>query len=121
MALELLLSHVASAAHCTYQAPVFVNRPRCDLRPRPHTRAEAAGSDRVVLSWSDLYAGDFNRQVGAQRVAAELGLLRLRPHEPARRHIPRDPAGSYYFRPGAVFYGRFTQETVSRNYRIELY
>jgi S-formylglutathione hydrolase len=65
---------------------------------------------------------NFTVKAGAQRVAAELGLLLVAPDtSPRGDTIPRDPAGSYDFGIGAGFYVDATQEPWSRNYRMASY
>jgi S-formylglutathione hydrolase len=65
---------------------------------------------------------NFTVKAGAQRVAAELGLLLVTPDtSPRGETIPRDPAGSYDFGLGAGFYVDATQEPWSRNYRMASY
>jgi S-formylglutathione hydrolase len=60
--------------------------------------------------------------LGAQRVAAELGLLLIAPDtSPRGDAVPRDPAGSYDFGLGAGFYVDATQEPWLRNYRMSSY
>jgi S-formylglutathione hydrolase len=65
---------------------------------------------------------NFTVKAGAQRVAAELGLLLVAPDtSPRGDTIPRDPAGSYDLGLGAGFYVDATQEPWSRNYRMASY
>jgi len=65
---------------------------------------------------------NFTVKAGAQRVAAELGLLLVAPDtSPRGETIPRDPAGSYDLGLGAGFYVDATQEPWSRNYRMASY
>jgi S-formylglutathione hydrolase len=65
---------------------------------------------------------NFTVKAGAQRVAAELGLLLILPDtSPRGDTVPRDPAGSYDFGLGAGFYVDATQEPWSRNYRMASY
>ena len=65
---------------------------------------------------------NFTVKAGAQRVAAELGLLLVAPDtSPRCDTIPRDSAGSYDFGVGAGFYVDATQEPWSRNYRMASY
>ena len=52
-------------------------------------------------------------KAGAQRVAAELGLLLIAPDtSPRGDAVPRDPADSYDFGLGAGFYVDATQRAV---------
>jgi S-formylglutathione hydrolase len=65
---------------------------------------------------------NFIVKAGAQRVAAELGLLLIAPDtSPRGDAVPRDPAGSYDFGLGAGFYVDATQEPWLRNYRMASY
>jgi len=65
---------------------------------------------------------NFTVKAGAQRVAAELGLLLVAPDtSPRGDSVPTDPAGSYDFGLGAGFYVDATQEQWSRNYRMASY
>jgi len=65
---------------------------------------------------------NFTVKAGAQRVAAELGLLLIAPDtSPRGDEVPRDPAGSYDFGLGAGFYVDATEEPWSRNYRMASY
>jgi S-formylglutathione hydrolase len=62
---------------------------------------------------------NFTVKAGAQRVAAELGLLLIAPDtSPRGDAVPRDPAGSYDLGLGAGFYVDATQEPWSRNYKM---
>ncbi len=61
-------------------------------------------------------------KAGAQRIAAELGLLLIAPDtSPRGDGVPGDPAGSYDFGLGAGFYVDAMQEPWSRNYRMATY
>jgi S-formylglutathione hydrolase len=65
---------------------------------------------------------NFTVKAGAQRVAAELGLLLIAPDtSPRGEEIPGDPAGSYDFGIGAGFYVDATQLPWSRNYKMASY
>ncbi|TMK07550.1 MAG: S-formylglutathione hydrolase [Alphaproteobacteria bacterium] len=65
---------------------------------------------------------NFTVKAGAQRIAAELGLLLVAPDtSPRGDGVPGDPAGSYDFGLGAGFYVDATQEPWSRNYRMASY
>jgi S-formylglutathione hydrolase len=76
----------------------------------------------MVSVGPDLHRGNFTVKAGAQRVAAELGLLLIAPDtSPRGDGVPGDPAGSYDFGLGAGFYVDATQEPWSRNYRMGTY
>ena len=65
---------------------------------------------------------NFTVKAGAQRSAAELGLLLIAPDtSPRGGAVPGDPAGSYDFGLGAGFYVDATQPPWSRNYRMASY
>jgi S-formylglutathione hydrolase len=65
---------------------------------------------------------NFTVKAGAQRIAAELGLLLISPDtSPRGDGVPGDPAGSYDFGLGAGFYVDAMQEPWSRNYRMATY
>ncbi len=65
---------------------------------------------------------NFTVKAGAQRIAAELGLMLIAPDtSPRGDGVPRDPAGSYDFGLGAGFYVDANQQPWSRNYRMGSY
>jgi len=65
---------------------------------------------------------NFTVKAGAQRVAAELGLLVIAPDtSPRGEGVPDDPDGAYDFGLGAGFYLDATVEPWSRNYRMRSY
>jgi S-formylglutathione hydrolase len=65
---------------------------------------------------------NFTVKAGAQRIAAELGLLLIAPDtSPRGDGVPGDPAGSYDFGLGAGFYVDAEQQPWSRNYRMASY
>jgi S-formylglutathione hydrolase len=65
---------------------------------------------------------NFTVKAGAQRIAAELGLLLISPDtSPRGDGVPGGPAGSYDFGLGAGFYVDAMQEPWSRNYRMATY
>jgi S-formylglutathione hydrolase len=65
---------------------------------------------------------NFTVKAGAQRIAAELGLLLIAPDtSPRGDAVPSDPAGSYDFGLGAGYYVDATQQPWSRNYRMASY
>src|SRR5215211_7912897 len=84
----------------------------------------ARGKVPVVWFLSGLTCTEenFTVKAGAQRVAAELGLLLVAPDtSPRGDGVPGDPAGAYDFGLGAGFYVDATQEPWSKNYRMESY
>ena len=65
---------------------------------------------------------NFTVKAGAQRIAAELGLMLIAPDtSPRGDAVPLDPAGSYDFGLGAGFYVDATQQPWSRNYKMASY
>jgi S-formylglutathione hydrolase len=65
---------------------------------------------------------NFTVKAGAQRIAAELGLLLIVPDtSPRGDTVPGDPTGSYDFGLGAGFYVDATQQPWSRNYKMASY
>jgi S-formylglutathione hydrolase len=65
---------------------------------------------------------NFTVKAGAQRVAAELGVILIAPDtSPRGEGVPGDPAGSYDFGLGAGFYVDATQEPYAKNYRMRSY
>jgi len=87
--------------------------PQADQRPVP-----------IVWYLSGLTCTEenFTVKAGAQRIAAELGLLLIAPDtSPRGDGVPGDPAGSYDFGLGAGFYVDAMQEPWSRKYRMATY
>src|ERR1700724_2115027 len=87
--------------------------PQADERPVP-----------VVWYLSGLTCTEenFTTKAGAQRIAAELGLLLIAPDtSPRGDGVPGDPAGAYDFGFGAGFYVDATQPPFARNYRMWSY
>ncbi|MDA8051792.1 MAG: S-formylglutathione hydrolase [Rhodospirillales bacterium] len=65
---------------------------------------------------------NFTVKAGAQRTAAELGLLVIAPDtSPRGEGVPGDPAGAYDFGLGAGFYLDATVAPFSRHYRMRSY
>src|SRR3712207_4123925 len=61
-------------------------------------------------------------KAGAQRVAAELGLMLVAPDtSPRGEGVPDDAQGAYDFGLGAGFYVDATQEPWAKNYRMRSY
>lgn len=62
---------------------------------------------------------NFTQKAGAQRVAAELGLILVAPDtSPRGEGVPDDPAGAYDFGLGAGFYLNATEQPWATNYRM---
>ena len=86
----------------------------------------AAERGRVPVVW--FLAGltcteeNFTVKAGAQRIAAELGLMLVAPDtSPRGEGVPDDPEGAYDFGLGAGFYVDATQAPWSANYRMRSY
>ena len=86
----------------------------------------AAGQGKVPVVW--FLAGltcteeNFTVKAGAQRIAAELGLMLVAPDtSPRGEGVPDDPEGAYDFGLGAGFYVDATQAPWSANYRMRSY
>ena len=83
-----------------------------------------AGKVPVVWFFAGLTCTEENFPVkaGAQRVAAELGLILIAPDtSPRGDGVPDDPEGAYDFGLGAGFYLDATQAPWNRHYRMETY
>ncbi|MGQ0834258.1 MAG: S-formylglutathione hydrolase [Gammaproteobacteria bacterium] len=83
-----------------------------------------AGKVPVVWFLSGLTCTEenFATKAGAQRVAAELGLVLVAPDtSPRGPDVPGDPQGAYDFGLGAGFYVDATQPPWSKNYRMYSY
>jgi S-formylglutathione hydrolase len=65
---------------------------------------------------------NFTVKAGAQRIAAELGLIIIAPDtSPRGECVPDDPEGAYDLGLGAGFYVDATQEPWAKNYRMRSY
>lgn len=94
----------------------------CDMRFSVFVPPQAAYGKLPVLTFlSGLTCTEENFMVksGAQRVAAELGLILVSPDtSPRGEDVPDDPDGEYDFGLAAGFYLNATQEPWSRHYRM---
>ena len=101
--------HASAVNHCDMRFSVFVP-------PRGN------GAQVPVLLWlSGLTCTEetFMIKSGAQRVAAELGLMLVSPDtSPRGDNVPDDPQGAYDFGLGAGFYLNATREPWRRHYRM---
>lgn len=83
------------------------------------------GAKLPVLYWlSGLSSTDenFMQKAGAQRLAAELGIILVAPDtSPRGDEVPGDPDGGWDFGQGAGFYLNATQEPYARHYRMHDY
>jgi len=97
-----------------------------DMRFAVFVPPQAGEGRRVPVVW--FLAGltcteeNFTVKAGAQRVAAELGLMLVAPDtSPRGEGVPDDPQGAYDFGLGAGFYVDATQEPWAEHYRMESY
>src|SRR3954463_3722022 len=84
----------------------------------------AAGKPPVVWFLAGLTCTEenFTVKAGAQRVAAELGVMLVAPDtSPRGEGVPDDPEGAYDFGLGAGFYVDATQAPWAKNYRMWSY
>ncbi len=103
-----------------YRHPSAVNN--CDMQFSVFVPPQAANRKVPVLTFlSGLTCTEENFMVksGAQRVAAELGLMLVSPDtSPRGDDVPDDPDGDYDFGLGAGFYLNATEEPWSRHYQM---
>ncbi|NMG31414.1 S-formylglutathione hydrolase [Aromatoleum evansii] len=98
----------------------------CDMTFAVYLPPQAEQGGRLpVLYWlSGLTCTDenFMQKAGAQRVAAELGLVIVAPDtSPRGADVPGDPDGAWDFGLGAGFYLNATEAPWSRHYRMHDY
>ena len=101
--------HASDVNHCDMQFSVFV------------PPQAAAGKVPVVTFLSGLTCTEENFMVksGAQRVAAELGIMLVSPDtSPRGEGVPDDPDGEYDFGLGAGFYVNATEAPWSHHYNM---
>ncbi len=101
--------HASSVNHCDMQFSVFV------------PPQAARGKVPVVTFLSGLTCTEENFMVksGAQRYAAQLGIMLVSPDtSPRGNDVPDDPDGGYDFGLAAGFYLNATQEPWSRHYHM---
>ena len=87
-------------------------------------RRRSSGPVPVVWFLSGLTCTEenFTVKAGAQRAAADLGLMLIAPDtSPRGEDVPEDPNGAYDFGLGAGFYVDATAAPWSRNYRMRSY
>ena len=88
----------------------------------PQAEPEAALPALYWLSGLTCTDENFMQKAGAQRVAAELGLVLVAPDtSPRGSGVPGDPDGAWDFGLGAGFYLNATQEPWSAHYRMHDY
>lgn len=98
----------------------------CDMVFAVYLPPQAEQGEKLpVLYWlSGLTCTDenFMQKAGAQRLAAELGLIIVAPDtSPRGSDVPGDPEGAWDFGLGAGFYLNATQEPYARHYRMHDY
>ncbi len=97
----------------------------CDMRFGVFTPPGCEAGAHPVLYWlSGLTCTEENFLIksGAQRIAAQLGLIVIAPDtSPRGPDVPDDPDGDYDFGLGAGFYLDATREPWSRHYRMHDY
>lgn len=94
----------------------------CDMQFSVFVPAQATRGPVPVLTWlSGLTCTEetFMVKSGAQRVAAELGLMLVSPDtSPRGKNVPDDPEGAYDFGLGAGFYLNATEAPWNRHYHM---
>lgn len=110
---QLRYSHASTTLGCDMTFSIFL----------PPQVEEGDGSNKspVVYWLSGLTCTDENfvAKAGAQRYAAELGLIIVAPDtSPRGEGVPDDPDGEYDFGLGAGFYVNATQEPWRKHYRM---
>ena len=98
----------------------------CDMQFAVYLPPQAEQGERLpVLYWlSGLTCTDenFMQKAGAQRVAAELGLVLVAPDtSPRGEGVPGDPDGAWDFGLGAGFYLNASEQPWARHYRMHDY
>lgn len=101
--------HASSVNHCDMRFAVFV----------PPQAAQGKVPAVTFLAGLTCTEETFMIKAGAQRVAAELGLMLITPDtSPRGDEVPDDPEGAYDFGLGAGFYLNATEQPWSRNYQM---
>ena len=111
---QSVYEHQSTACACTMRFAVFI----------PPERLHGTGPFPVLYWLSGLTCTEENfiTKAGAQRVAAELGLVIIAPDtSPRGPGVPDDPDGAYDFGLGAGFYVDATQDPWAQHYRMETY
>jgi S-formylglutathione hydrolase len=107
---QRVCSHLSSATGTTMRLSVYF----------PPAAARGPVPAVIFLSGLTCTEDNFTSKAGAQRIAAELGLLIVAPDtSPRGDGVPDDPA--YDLGQGAGFYLDATQEPWSRNFRMHTY
>ena len=110
-----------SVKRCRHRATTL----DCDMTFSVYLPPQAGERKLPVLYWlSGLTCTDenFMQKAGAQRVAAELGLVLVVPDtSPRGPDVPGDPDGAWDFGHGAGFYLNATEEPWARHFRMHDY
>lgn len=97
----------------------------CDMNFGLYLPPGASGARCPALYWlAGLSSTDENfvQKAGAQRIAAELGLILVCPDtSPRGPEVPGDPEGAWDFGHGAGFYLNASEEPWARHYRMHDY
>ncbi|CAH1664863.1 S-formylglutathione hydrolase [Chelatococcus asaccharovorans] len=125
----MALTLVSSARSFGGEQRVYTHRSAetgTDMRFSAFVPPQAAAAGKVPVVWflSGLTCTEenFTVKAGAQRVAAELGLMVIAPDtSPRGEGVPDDPDGAYDFGLGAGFYVDATVAPYARNYRMASY
>jgi S-formylglutathione hydrolase len=121
MTIETISEHASFGGKVGfYRHASVVNH--CDMRFSVFIPPQAAGSKVPVLTFlSGLTCTEetFMIKSGAQRVAAELGVMLASPDtSPRGEGVPDDPEGAYDFGLGAGFYLNATESPWSRHFQM---
>lgn len=112
--MQNVYAHHSDACQCEMKFAVY-------LPPKAKEQA-GKGAKLPVLYWlSGLTCTEENfiSKAGAQRAAAELGLIIVAPDtSPRGEGVPDDPDGAYDFGLGAGFYVNATQEPFAKHYNM---
>jgi S-formylglutathione hydrolase len=127
--MAIAVSEAVSATHCFGGTQYFFRHPAkttdTEMRLAAFVPPQAATRPLPVvwfLAGLTCTEENFTVKAGAQRVAAELGLILIAPDtSPRGDGVPDDPQGAYDFGLGAGFYLDATQAPWERHYRMESY
>lgn len=108
---QYVFSHRSNANDCDMRVAVFMP-PQAKDGPCPSL---------IWLSGLTCTEDNFTVKAGAQRAAAELGLILIAPDTSPRGDDVPDDKDSYDFGKGAGFYLDATRQPWSRNYHMETY
>lgn len=112
---QRVYAHVSTACHCEMRFSVF-------LPPAALAGGDALFPALIWLSGLTCTEENFTAKAGAQRMAAELGLIVIAPDtSPRGGNVPDDPSGSYDFGLGAGFYVNATESPWAAHYQMREY